>query len=98
MAAAWLLRLMDRYSLGYKVLPYLLAGLVDDASPARLACHARLDEIGALYEVEWADRVKADLDYSVGLGGVLLDGTSLFFKRVTTTEPEHSTLLQIAHA
>ncbi|KAJ3228946.1 HEAT repeat-containing protein 2 [Chytriomyces hyalinus] len=73
MAATWLLKLMDRYSIGHKVLPILLAGLVDEVVSVKAACFKALDEIGALYEVEWPDRVKEDLDYSVGLGGVLLE-------------------------
>ncbi|KAJ3237761.1 HEAT repeat-containing protein 2 [Chytriomyces hyalinus] len=73
MAATWLLKLMDRYSIGYKVLPILLGGLVDEVVSVKAACFKALDEIGALYEVEWPDRVKEDLDYSVGLGGVLLE-------------------------
>ncbi|KAJ3122638.1 HEAT repeat-containing protein 2 [Physocladia obscura] len=62
-AAAWLLTMPDRYSVGYKVLPTLLAGLVDDAIQLRTRSYEKLDEIGALYEAEWPDRVKADLDY-----------------------------------
>ncbi|KAJ1553513.1 HEAT repeat-containing protein 2, partial [Cladochytrium tenue] len=66
-AAAWLLRIPDRYPLGYKVLPVLFAGLSDEVGRLASGCTAFLEEAGKLYEVEWEDRVKDELDYTTGI-------------------------------
>ncbi|KAJ3003855.1 UNVERIFIED_CONTAM: HEAT repeat-containing protein 2, partial [Siphonaria sp. JEL0065] len=72
MAVALLSKMPDRYSIGYKVLPTLWAGLVDDVDSIRKGCWVGLEELGKLYEVEWEDRVKEEVDVDVGVGGVLL--------------------------
>ncbi|KAI9350767.1 armadillo-type protein [Obelidium mucronatum] len=73
MAIALLTKMPDRYSIGYKVLPTLFAGLVDDVKSVAAGCWTGLDQLGALYELEWEDRVKGEQDVDVGLHGVLLD-------------------------
>ncbi|KAI8825196.1 armadillo-type protein [Fimicolochytrium jonesii] len=62
-AGEWLLRLPDRWSIGYKILPLLLAGMTDDVGNSATLCRTYMDEIGALYEREWEDRLKDELDY-----------------------------------
>jgi dynein assembly factor 5 len=73
----WLLELPDRYSIGYKILPLLLAGLQDDMPSLREKSRFYLNEAGKLYEVEWESRVKDELDYSdgrdVGIGILSLE-------------------------
>ncbi|KAJ3355712.1 HEAT repeat-containing protein 2 [Entophlyctis luteolus] len=64
----WLIKMPDRYSIGYKVLPYLLAGLADEAPNLKHSCFSKLDDIGILYENEWPDRVKSDMDYNEAVG------------------------------
>ncbi|KAJ3331441.1 HEAT repeat-containing protein 2 [Blyttiomyces sp. JEL0837] len=71
--AALLMRLVDRYSLGYKVLPFMLAGLTDELPNLRDFCRGKLEEIGALYEKEWEDRLKDELDYTMGVGNINLN-------------------------
>lgn len=61
-AAAWSLNLPDRYSVGYKILPLLLSGHLDDIKENRHKVQQHFHEIGELYEREWIDRVKAELD------------------------------------
>ncbi|KAI9092359.1 armadillo-type protein [Phlyctochytrium arcticum] len=63
-AGEWLLKLPDRWSLAHKVLPLLLAGLTDELSKNQEICKTYMDQIGALYEYDWEDRVKNDLDYT----------------------------------
>ncbi|KAJ3156098.1 HEAT repeat-containing protein 2 [Geranomyces michiganensis] len=63
-AGDWLLKLPDRWSLGYKILPLLLAGLSDDIPKAVTLSADYMDRIGKLYEDEWNDRVKDEMDYT----------------------------------
>ncbi|KAJ3414190.1 HEAT repeat-containing protein 2 [Chytridiales sp. JEL 0842] len=65
--AIWLTKLIDRYSLGHKVMPCLLAGLTDELPKLREQCVKYLDDIGALYEIEWESRLKDEIDYTTGL-------------------------------
>lgn len=65
-AGSWLLELPDRYSIGHKVLPLLLAGLQDDMPSLREKSRSYINEAGKLYEVEWEDRVKDEMDYTDG--------------------------------
>ncbi|KAI8810018.1 armadillo-type protein [Cladochytrium replicatum] len=67
----WLRELVDRYMVGYKLLPILYSGMEDDVVQVREACAAEMDRAGALYEIEWVDRVKDELDYDTehGSGG-----------------------------
>lgn len=67
-AGEWLLELPDRYSVGYKVLPLLLAGLQDDMPSLREKSRFYIAEAGKLYEVEWESRVKDEMDYTDGWG------------------------------
>ncbi|RKO91223.1 armadillo-type protein [Blyttiomyces helicus] len=73
-AATWLLTLIDRYSFGHAILPLLLGGLTDELEPLRAKCRAWIDEVGRLYEKEWEDRVKDELDYIQG--NLLAEGKS----------------------
>ncbi|KAI8999439.1 armadillo-type protein [Gaertneriomyces semiglobifer] len=59
----WMLNMPDRWSLSYKLLPVLLSGLSDDIPQIRDLCKQYMDRIGQLYETEWEDRVKDELDY-----------------------------------
>ncbi|ORY24853.1 ARM repeat-containing protein [Rhizoclosmatium globosum] len=72
LALSILLKHPDRWSLGHKVYWILLAGTVDEDPSVRKKCISALDQVGALYEVEWEDRVKNEIDVDVGRGGVLL--------------------------
>lgn len=63
-AGDWLLKLPDRWSLAYKILPLLLAGLSDDIPKSVTLCDDYMSRIGQLYEEEWNDRVKDEMDYS----------------------------------
>ncbi|KAJ3166316.1 HEAT repeat-containing protein 2 [Geranomyces variabilis] len=63
-AGDWLLKLPDRWSLGYKVLPLLLAGFSDDIPKAVTLSADYMDRVGKLYEEEWNDRVKDEMDYT----------------------------------
>ncbi|KAJ3024801.1 UNVERIFIED_CONTAM: HEAT repeat-containing protein 2 [Siphonaria sp. JEL0065] len=74
MAVVLLAKMPDRYSIGYKVLPTLWAGLVDEVDGIRKSCWVGLEELGKLYEFEWEDRVKGEVDVDTGIGGVLLVG------------------------
>ncbi|OUM70216.1 hypothetical protein PIROE2DRAFT_37495, partial [Piromyces sp. E2] len=60
----WLLKLRDRYSYGDKLLPLLFAGLVDEVPKYQEQCKSYMNEIGALYEYDWEDRLKDQLDYT----------------------------------
>jgi dynein assembly factor 5 len=65
-AGEWLLELPDRYSIGYKILPLLLAGLQDDMPSLREKSKFYINEAGKLYEKEWESRVKDEMDYTDG--------------------------------
>jgi dynein assembly factor 5 len=65
-AGEWLLELPDRYSIGYKILPLLLAGLQDDMPSLRDKTRFYINEAGKLYEKEWESRVKDEMDYTDG--------------------------------
>ena len=58
----WQLKLTDRYSYAYKVLPLLLAGCSDELDTLTQFSFEKMWEIGELYEQEWEDRVKPELD------------------------------------
>jgi dynein assembly factor 5 len=60
----WLSNLMDRYSLGYKLLPFLLCGLHDEVAEYRDLCQQCLDSVGRQYEFDFEDRVKDEVDFS----------------------------------
>lgn len=60
----WLLKLRDRYSYGDKLLPLLFAGFVDEIPKLQELSRKYMDEIGALYEYDWEDRLKDQLDYT----------------------------------
>jgi len=60
----WLLKLRDRYSYGDKLLPLLFAGIVDEVPKYQEQCKSYMNEIGALYEYDWEDRLKDQLDYT----------------------------------
>ncbi|KAJ3055054.1 HEAT repeat-containing protein 2 [Rhizophlyctis rosea] len=62
-AAEWLLKMIDRYSLGYKVLPLLLSAQTDEVAKYQELGRKLMDDVGALYEQEWESRVKDELDY-----------------------------------
>ncbi|KAI8811252.1 armadillo-type protein [Cladochytrium replicatum] len=68
MVGRWLRELVDRYMVGYKLLPILYSGMEDEVAKVRDACTAEMDRAGALYEVEWVDRVKDELDYDTEHG------------------------------
>ena len=63
-----LLRLPDRYSIGYKILPLLLSGVGDSMPQISQKSQEYMDKAGALYENEWEDRVKDEMDYTDGRG------------------------------
>ncbi|KAJ3296291.1 HEAT repeat-containing protein 2 [Borealophlyctis nickersoniae] len=63
-AGEWLLKLPDRYSIGYKILPLLLSGMTDELPKLQKLCQKYMDDVGALYEQEWESRVKDELDYA----------------------------------
>eukprot|EP00842_Homolaphlyctis_polyrhiza_P006434 jgi/Hompol1/6792/HPOL_002333-RA len=65
-AKRWLMELMDRYTYGYKVLPLLLCGMVDEMPKLCQMSTEFVDEVGALYEREWESRIKDEMDYSDG--------------------------------
>jgi dynein assembly factor 5 len=74
-AGEWLLKLPDRYSIGYKILPLLLAGLSDEMPHLSTKSLNYMNEAGKLYEQEWEDRVKDEMDYTDGrdaLSGVTI--------------------------
>ncbi|KAJ3008446.1 HEAT repeat-containing protein 2 [Thoreauomyces humboldtii] len=62
-AGEWLLKLPDRWSIGYKVLPFLLSGMTDGIPKSVRLCEEYMDKVGKLYEEEWNERVKDELDY-----------------------------------
>jgi dynein assembly factor 5 len=64
----WLLRLPDRYSIGYKILPLLLSGIGDSMPQISQKSKEYMDKAGSLYEKEWEDRVKDEMDYTDGRG------------------------------
>ncbi|KAI9366152.1 armadillo-type protein [Zopfochytrium polystomum] len=68
----WLLQLPDRYSLGYKILPFIFSGLSDEVEKLATACWVHLDNIGKLYEEEWESRVKDELDLTTGVNNANL--------------------------
>ena len=63
----WLLKLPDRYSIGYKILPLLLSGINDEMPKIAQKSLEYMNEAGRLYEVEWESRVKDEMDYTDGL-------------------------------
>lgn len=71
LACEWLTLLMDRYTFGYKILPLLIAGLSEEIPKLVEQTQVHLDQVGALYEVEWESRVKNEMDYSDGMDRVL---------------------------
>lgn len=62
-ASEWLLQLPDRWSTAYRTFPLVLAGLTDPLSSIAARVGDLLEQIGALYEEEWEDKVKDDLNY-----------------------------------
>lgn len=66
LAGKWLVKLIDRYTFGDKVLPLLLAGESDELPKLRTLCRELIDQSGALYEQEWESRIKDEIDYSDG--------------------------------
>ncbi len=76
-AGEWLLRLPDRYSIGYKILPLLLVGLSDEMPSLVTKAQNYMNEAGKLYEQEWEDRVKDEMDYTDGRNAS--SGTILIF-------------------
>ncbi|KAJ3339784.1 HEAT repeat-containing protein 2 [Gonapodya sp. JEL0774] len=60
---SWLLELPDRYSVGWRFLSIVVGGCADQAVNLATACRGYLREAGLLYEKEWPDRVKDQLDY-----------------------------------
>jgi hypothetical protein len=60
--AGWQIGLDDRYSIAYKYLPILLAGCADEMPHLSQLSSDAVDAAGKLYETEWPDRVKAELD------------------------------------
>ncbi|KAJ3115018.1 HEAT repeat-containing protein 2 [Phlyctochytrium bullatum] len=71
----WLSSLTDRYSLGYKILPFLFSGLTDEVERLRNSSEKYLNDLGILYEEEWESRVKDEVDLTIGIGNVnLLQG------------------------
>lgn len=76
-AGEWLLKLPDRYSIGYKILPLLLAGLSDDMPQLAAKSLNDMNEAGKLYEQEWEDRVKDEMDYTDGRD--TLSGAHIYF-------------------
>ena len=58
------MKLRDRYSYGDKLLPLLFAGIVDEVPKYQEQCKSYMNEIGALYEYDWEDRLKDQLDYT----------------------------------
>ncbi|KAI9203339.1 armadillo-type protein [Polychytrium aggregatum] len=68
-SAAWLTKTPDRYSIGYKILPLLLAGLCDEVPKLVELSRSLFDQVGALYEAEWEDRLKDELDYTPANSG-----------------------------
>lgn len=79
----WQLKLMDRYSLTFKYLPLLLAGLSDELPQLSDYCRQKLFEIGEMYENEWPDRVRKEMEV------LPLSGQSLgnFFAKVIPEYP-----------
>ncbi|TPX47515.1 hypothetical protein SeLEV6574_g02641 [Synchytrium endobioticum] len=63
-AIQWALQLDDRYTYGYKFLPLILAGCSDEAPKLEELCWNGVDQLGALYEKDWEDRLKDELDYA----------------------------------
>lgn len=62
----WLMKLVDRYTYGFKILPLLLSGITDMLPKLSQLSETFMDEIGALYEVEWESRIKDEMDYTDG--------------------------------
>ena len=75
----WLLKLPDRYSIGYKILPLLLAGLKDEMPRLKTFCENKLFALGELYQQEWETRLKDEMDYS--------DGRDDYFSSVISHRP-----------
>ncbi|KAJ3177528.1 HEAT repeat-containing protein 2 [Irineochytrium annulatum] len=71
-AITWLTRLIDRYSLGYKILPLVYAGLTDELEKLRGLSATGMESLGVLYEKEWADRLKDEMDTFMGIGNINL--------------------------
>jgi dynein assembly factor 5, axonemal len=66
LARDWLTKLTDRYMFGYKVLPFLLAGMTDELPKLVQLSESFMDEAGELYEKEWESRIKDEMDFSDG--------------------------------
>ncbi|KAJ3378298.1 HEAT repeat-containing protein 2 [Lobulomyces angularis] len=75
------MKLMDRWSLAYKILPLLLAGCSDELPNLVDICQNYMIEVGKLYEVEWEDRVKEELQV-VPLAGQQLDRPRIGSKHI----------------
>lgn len=66
-AGEWLLTLPDRWSTANRTLPLLLAGVTDDVEKLRVLSTEYLDRVGKLFEEEWEDRVKGEVDFAAQL-------------------------------
>ncbi|KAI8904408.1 armadillo-type protein [Gorgonomyces haynaldii] len=71
LARDWMTKLIDRYTYGYKILPLLLAGLTDDMPKLKQTSIGFMDQVGQLYEQEWEDRIKDEMDYTDGWNHLL---------------------------
>ncbi|KAJ1565055.1 HEAT repeat-containing protein 2 [Nowakowskiella sp. JEL0078] len=60
---AWMRNIPDRHSIAYKLLPLLYAGMVDELAKLRDFAKNEIERAGAVYEEEWEDRVKDEMDY-----------------------------------
>ncbi|KAI8802141.1 kinase-like domain-containing protein [Cladochytrium replicatum] len=68
-SGTWLRECPDRYTLGHKLLPILYSRADDDdeVPKVRELCASELEKTGAQ---EWSERVKDEMDYDGGAGGV----------------------------
>ena len=60
----WMLELRDRYGFAPKLLPIFVAGYTDEITNVQLLCTRMMDEMGAMYEKDYADQLKDEMDYS----------------------------------
>lgn len=67
--ADWMLTLRDRYGFAPKLLPLFLTGFHDDLTAIRDKCRQWMEEMGQMYERDYAEQLKDEMDFSPDLQG-----------------------------
>ena len=55
------MNLCDRFSVAYKLLPFLIAGCSDPVQSCIDFANGEMIKVGEMYELEWVDRVKNEI-------------------------------------